>query len=63
MTEDPNSERIKVCRKESKESQFLLRLLDTGDRLDVEHERAALVQEAVEFVKTFSAILRNSESA
>jgi four helix bundle protein len=53
--------RIKICRKESKESAYHLRLLDTGGNVELDKTRGALVQEAGELVKIFSAILRNSE--
>ena len=53
--------RIKICRKESKESAYHLRLLDTRGREELEQERDNLIQEATEFVKIFNAILRNSE--
>lgn len=53
--------RIKICRKEAKESAYHLRLLDTGDKSEVDRERDRLVPEAYEFVKIFNAILRNSE--
>jgi len=53
--------RIKICRKESKESAYHLRLLDTRGNGDLEAERDKLVQESMEFVKIFNAILRNSE--
>ena len=53
--------RIKICRKESKESVYFLRLLDTGDKAEVENRRAALRQESTEIMKIFGAILRKSE--
>ena len=53
--------RIKICRKEAKESAFHLRLLDVGDKPDVSRERDRLGQELTELVKIFNAILRNSE--
>lgn len=53
--------RIKICRKEAKESSYWLRLVDTGNDNSLETERAALVQEATELMKIFGAILRNSE--
>jgi len=53
--------RIKIARKESKESAYHLRLLDTQDNAELETERDRLVQEATEFVKIFNAILRKSE--
>ena len=53
--------RIKICRKEAKESGFHLRLLDTRGDADIEAERERLTQEAYELVKIFNAILKNSE--
>jgi four helix bundle protein len=53
--------RIKISRKESKESRFFLRLIDTGKGAAVESERAALVIEPSELVSIFSAILRKME--
>jgi four helix bundle protein len=52
---------IRVSRKESKESRFFLRLLDTGSKESLERERAALVQESTELMNIFGAILRKSE--
>ena len=49
--------RIKVCRKEAKESRHWLRLLNTGRNESVENERDALVGEAMELVKIFHAIV------
>ena len=53
--------KIKICRKESKESAYHLRLLDTRGDTALEMDRESLTQEAYEFVKIFNAILRNSE--
>lgn len=53
--------RIKISRKESKESRFFLNLLDTGPGGTLEAERTALVQEAHELTSIFGAILRKSE--
>jgi hypothetical protein len=52
---------IRISRKESKESRFFLRLVDVGTTPSVAKERDALVAEATEFIRIFSAILRNSE--
>ena len=49
---------IKISRKESKESRFFLRLLDLGAQVEPEAERVALVQEASEFIKIFSSMIR-----
>jgi four helix bundle protein len=53
--------RIRVSRKESKESRFHLRLLDTGRDSALEVERQGLVQESTELMNIFGAILRKSE--
>ena len=51
--------RIKICRKESKESRYWLRLLDAPATLD--SERNTLVQEGQELTNIFGAIIRKSE--
>ena len=53
--------RIKICRKEAKESRYWLRLIDAGDDSTVEKCRRDLVQEATELTSIFGAILRKSE--
>jgi four helix bundle protein len=50
--------KVKISRREAKESRMFLRLLDLPDGSAIEHERDALVQEASEVVKIFSAMLR-----
>jgi four helix bundle protein len=52
---------IRISRKESKESAYWLRLLDTDRKPDVESVRQALSQEAIELMRIMAAILRNSE--
>jgi four helix bundle protein len=52
--------RIKIARKESKESRWWLRLLDTANDAGLDATRAELVQEATELMKIFGAILRSS---
>jgi four helix bundle protein len=49
------SHRIKICRKESKESRLWLKLMDVNDQLEA--ERAALMREATELMRIFGAIL------
>jgi len=51
--------RIKICRKEAKESRYWLRLLEVVDQISV--ERDALAQEAQELTNIFGAIIRKSE--
>jgi len=52
--------RIKVCRKESKESRYFLRLVDTNDENSLEKERGDLINEATELMKIFGAIITKS---
>ncbi len=53
--------RIKICRKEAKESLYWLRLLDTERDLKREKERTHLEQEATELTNIFGSILRKSK--
>ena len=53
--------RIKICRKEAKESRYWLRLIDAGDDSKVKKHRDDLVQGAAELTSIFGAILRKSE--
>ena len=53
--------RIKIARKESKETMFWLELVDTSDNSSVEAERKRLFQEAQELMKIFSSIMRNQK--
>ena len=53
--------RLRIARKEAKESRHWLRLLDTGGKVEPERERDALIQEATELVRIFSAILKPFE--
>ena len=52
--------RIKICRKEAKESKYWLNLINVeNDKL--EKERKKLIQESTELTNIFGAILRKSE--
>ena len=53
--------RIRICRKEAKESRYWLRLIETGDDSAVKKCRDDLVREATELTSIFGAILRKSE--
>ena len=53
--------RIKICRKEAKESRYWLKLVDTQGDTDLENERKDLEKEATELMNIFGAILRKSE--
>ncbi|MFA5422244.1 MAG: four helix bundle protein [Phycisphaerae bacterium] len=50
--------RIKISRKESKESCFWLKLIDAGRHPELENERKILIQEASELMKIFGSILQ-----
>ncbi|MFO7899188.1 MAG: four helix bundle protein [Planctomycetota bacterium] len=52
--------RIRICRKEAKESRYWLRLLDVADDGDLAGRRQGLATEATELLKIFSAILNRS---
>lgn len=49
--------RMRISRKEARESKLWLRLLDTSDNVDYEKERIALQQEAHELMLIFGAII------
>ena len=53
--------RIKICRKESKESSFFLRLINETNELENRNEAERLIQEAVELKKIFSSIIEKSK--
>jgi len=53
--------RVKISRKEAKESRYWLRLLDSVGDGEIEKQRASLVQEAGELTSIFGAILRKCE--
>ncbi len=53
--------RVKISRKEAKESIYWLRLIDVGPDKALESLRLQLVNEATELMKIFGAILRKSE--
>jgi len=50
--------RIKICRKEAKESRYWLKLIDDPEQ---EKERNDLINEATELMNIFGSILRKSE--
>ena len=53
--------RVKICRKEAKESKYWLRLIDFNNNADLEKERDDLIQEATELTNIFGSIIRKSE--
>ena len=54
--------RIKICRKEAKESQYWLELIDTNGEIESEKERKELEQEAKELTHIFGAILQKTKT-
>lgn len=52
--------RIMICRKEAKESEYWLNLIETKDAI-LEKERMRLRSEAIELRKIFGAILEKSK--
>jgi four helix bundle protein len=53
--------RIKICRKEAKESRYWLRLIDTGEEKSLEADRTILLAESTELMKIFAAIMHKSQ--
>ena len=53
--------RIKICRKESKESRLFLRLSDVYQDVALLDHKNALIQEATELLKIYSSILVKSK--
>ena len=49
--------RIKICRKEAKETCYWLKLVDVNNILNLENENKLLISEATELMKIFGAIL------
>jgi four helix bundle protein len=53
--------RIKICRKEAKESAYWLRLINETNNLKNANDAKKLMQEATELKKIFSSILEKSK--
>jgi len=53
--------RVKICRKEAKESRLFLRLIDAGSSQSTASARDKLAAEARELTLIFSAIISKSE--
>jgi len=52
--------RIKICRKETKESRLWLRLCDIQGKITLEKERDELIGEATELMKIFGSIVEKN---
>src|SRR5262245_45459019 len=53
--------RVKICRKEAKESRLFLRLIETGTAKASVSDRDPLIAEARELVLIFSSIIAKTE--
>jgi len=53
--------RIKICRKESKESRYWLKLTETNNDPGQEREKQGLIQEATELMSIFGSILQKTK--
>ena len=53
--------RIKICRKETKESRYWLRLISTNGNKELEKERKELEAEASELTHNFGSIVTKSK--
>ncbi len=49
--------RVRICRKEAKESKYWLKLLFLGQDLSSQNERERLIQESFKLTRIFGAIL------
>jgi len=50
--------RIKICRKEAKESRYWLKLINVGENREAEQEQQVLIREATELMNIFGSIVR-----
>jgi len=54
--------RVKICRKESKESRYWMQLINTtNSEIELGQERIDLIKESGELMSIFGSILRKSE--
>lgn len=53
--------RVKICRKETKESCLWLRLCDIGNNEEIDKDKQELIKEAGELRNIFTAILNKSQ--
>jgi four helix bundle protein len=54
--------RVKICRKEAKESKLWLTVCDTGNSPELEGLRKSLIREAIELTRIFGAIVEKSKT-
>ena len=54
--------RLKLCRKESKESMHFLGLIELFEDKELENQRNELIDEEIQFRKIFSAMIKKLDS-
>ena len=54
--------RVKVCRKEAKESKLWLSICDTRNNKELDEFRKSLIQEATELTRIFGSIVEKDKS-
>lgn len=55
--------RVKICRKEAKESKLWLNLCDAGNNKELEKLRSVLIKESTELTRIFGAIVEKGKSS
>ena len=58
ISEKDRAYRLKIARKEAKESRYWLRLVDVKEHSEVEKERQDLINEATQLMNIMAAIVR-----
>jgi four helix bundle protein len=53
--------RIKICRKEAKETRYWWQIVDVGNDARLEKDRDGLIREAAELMNIFGSIIRKTE--
>lgn len=61
MSKKDSLHRLKICRKEAKESRSWLHLVEVGNNKVAEQERNALINEATELLRIFGAIIEKKK--
>lgn len=62
ISEKDKQYRIRICRKESKESRLWLRLIDAGNRAELVNKRKILAQEAYELACIFGSMVYKNQN-
>jgi len=55
--------RVKICKKESKETCLWLRLIDVAGDLELEKQRQQIFEESFQLMKIFGAIIEKTKKA